>query len=366
MDGYFTGVRVILSATTLHGTDRPARSALNAEKSYTNGAQLYFVLSANIRLKLNQMSELTCVEICAGAGGQALGLERAGFKHLALVEYEPECCEVLKKNKPEWNVICQDIRKFDGKIYRGTDLLSGGMPCQPFSYAGTQKGNLDERDLFPEALRLIDEIKPRAVMLENVKGFLSPRFKNYREKILYNIEALGYTVHMKLLNALSFGVPQSRQRVIIIAIRNDQNIFFAYPEGNNNIITVGKALYDLVSAKGWKGASEWAAKANKPAPVIVGGSRKHGGADLGPVRSRKAWALMGVNGSSIADEAPEPEHKGMIKLTPRMLARLQGFPDTWTFSAKKTSSCRMIGNAFPPPAAEAVGRKIKECLINND
>jgi len=309
-------------------------------------------------------NNLTCVEICAGAGGQALGLEKAGFNHIALIEYEPEYCEILKKNRPSWNVICEDVRNFDGKSYRGADLLAGGVPCPPFSVAGKQLGQNDERDLFPEALRLIGEIKPKAVMLENVRGFLSASFKDYREKILVNIETQGYTVYIKLLNSSHFGVPQSRQRTIIIAIRNDQNIFFSYPEGKNeNIITVGEALYDLVSSNGWHGAKDWALKANKPAPVIVGGSKKHGGPDLGPVRARKAWEAMGVNGSGIADNAPAPEHKGLIKLTPRMLAKLQGFPDSWIFSEKKTTACRMIGNAFPPPAAEAVGKKIKECLI---
>ena len=236
------------------------------------------------------MNELTCVEICAGAGGQALGLENAGFKHIALIEYEKEYCEVLKNNKPDWNIICEDVRKFDGKKFAGADLFAGGVPCPPFSIAGRQLGEYDARDLFPEAVRLIHEIKPRAVMLENVKGFLSARFNNYRQKILHDIESLGYTVYIKLLNAAYYGVPQLRQRAIIVAIRNDMNILFVYPEENNNFVSVGKAIYDLVASKGWEGAAEWAEKANKPAPVIVGGSKKHGGPDLGPVRSRKAWA----------------------------------------------------------------------------
>lgn len=309
--------------------------------------------------------KLTCVEICAGAGGQALGLENAGFNHIALVEYEPEYCEILKKNKPSWNVICEDVRNFNGKIYEGADLLAGGVPCPPFSVAGKQLGKKDERDLFPEALRLISEINPKAIMFENVRGFLGKSFKNYREEILSRIESQGYTVYIKLLNASFFGVPQARQRVVIAAIRNDQDVFFTYPDGNSeNIATVGQALYDLVFSNGWQGAKNWAFKANKPAPVIVGGSKKHGGPDLGPVRARKSWAKLGVDGRSIANQPPEFDHEGPIKLTPKMLARLQGFPDSWIFSEKKTIACRMIGNAFPPPVAEAVGKKIKECLIN--
>ena len=151
---------------------------------------------------------------------------------------------------------------------------------------------------------------------------------------------------------------------MIVCIRNDQNILFAFPEGNSRIVTAGEALHDLVASRGWEGADEWAKLADRPAPAIVGGSKKHGGPDLGPVRARRAWALMGVDGGGVADEAPEPGHTGMIHLTPGMLARLQGFPDTWAFSTKKTASCRMIGNAFPPPVAEAVGRQIVRCLVN--
>ena len=144
---------------------------------------------------------LTSIEICAGAGGQALGLAMAGFAHIALVEYEKEYCETLKRNRPEWNVICDDVKNFSGVEYRGkVDLLAGGVPCPPFSVAGKQLGSEDERDLFPEALRLIDEIHPRAVMLENVRGFLDPVFKEYRENILKRISDMGYRVQIKLLN----------------------------------------------------------------------------------------------------------------------------------------------------------------------
>ena len=164
---------------------------------------------------------LTCVEICAGAGGQALGLAMAGFVHVALVEYEADYCNTLKQNRPEWNVICADVRNFDGKPYEGVDLLAGGVPCPPFSIAGKQLGKDDERDLFPEALRLIKEIKPRAVMLENVRGFLDNGFSEYRQYILKSIEKLGYDTQIKLLNASDFGVPQLRPRVVIVGIRRE-------------------------------------------------------------------------------------------------------------------------------------------------
>jgi DNA (cytosine-5)-methyltransferase 1 len=308
---------------------------------------------------------LTCVEICAGAGGQALGLSMAGFSHLALVEYEQEYCNVLKKNRPDWNVICADVKDFSGIPYRGkVDLFAGGVPCPPFSVAGKQLGKADERDLFPEAIRLIGEIEPKAIMLENVRGFLDPRFDAYRKEILESIEKLGYEVQIKLLNANDFGVPQLRPRVIIIGIKSDLKKEFTYPLPNpEETLTVGETLIDLMSSNGWLGATKWAEKANDIAPTIVGGSKKHGGPDLGPVRARRAWEQLGVDGKGVANQAPERDFEGLPRLTSRMIARIQGFPDEWDFGQKKTAACRMIGNAFPPPVAKAVGNKIKEALL---
>lgn len=308
---------------------------------------------------------LTCVEICAGAGGQALGLEMAGFSHIALVEYEEEYCEVLRANRPEWNVICADVHNFDGTQYRGVDLFAGGVPCPPFSVASKQLGEEDERDLFPEAIRLIREINPRAVMLENVRGFLDPKFDEYREHILQSIRDLGYAVSIKLLNACDYGVPQLRPRVIIVGIRNDETGVFSFPTGcADDAPTVGEVLGNLMGANGWEGTEEWIKKANKIAPTIVGGSKKHGGPDLGPVRARRAWAELGVDGLGVANEAPAPGFDGMPKLTKEMIALIQGFPPEWGFGKKKTAACRMIGNAFPPPVARAVGIEIKRCLEN--
>lgn len=305
----------------------------------------------------------TCVEICAGAGGQALGLEMAGFKHVALVEYEPEFCAVLKANHPEWNVICDDVHDFDGNPYRGVDLLAGGVPCPPFSVASKQLGAADERDLFPEAIRLIGEIRPRAVMLENVRGFLDPKFDVYRKSILNAIGAQGYRVSIKLLHASDYGVPQLRPRIVIVGIRNDQNGFFSYPHPSERPApTVGETLRSLMGAKGWKGLDAWVAGAAKIAPTLVGGSKKHGGPDLGPVRARRAWAELGVNGLGVADEAPSADFQGSPKLTKEMMALLQGFPPEWKFGKRKTAACRMIGNAFPPPVAKAVGLQIRKVL----
>ena len=308
---------------------------------------------------------MTCVEICAGAGGQAIGLDAAGFEHIALVEYEPDYCQVLKNNRPDWNVICADVHDFDGHPYAGIDLLAGGVPCPPFSKASKQLGKDDERDLFPEAIRLVREIHPKAVMLENVRGFLDPKFDEYRAHILRDIEKIGYNVQIKLLQSCDYGVPQLRPRVVIIGIRKDIHMKFTYPAANNTVApTVGETLKNLMGKHGWHGLNEWVQGANKIAPTLVGGSKKHGGPDLGPVRARRAWAELGVDGKGVANDAPLADFEGMPRLTKEMLALLQGFPAEWSFGSKKTAACRMIGNAFPPPVAQAVGLEIKRCLEN--
>ena len=156
------------------------------------------------------------VEMCAGAGGQALGLEKAGFEHSALVELDPAACATLRLNRPTWNVVEQDLRTFDGRPFAGVDLVAGGVPCPPFSKAGLQRGADDERDLFPEAIRLVDEIRPKAVMLENVRGLLDAVFEDYRTKIERQLKALGYKTSWKLLNASDFGVSQLRLSLIHI------------------------------------------------------------------------------------------------------------------------------------------------------
>jgi DNA (cytosine-5)-methyltransferase 1 len=125
---------------------------------------------------------------------------------------------------------------------------------------------------------------------------------------------------------------------------------------------VGHVLFDLMKANGWPGAEQWRDMANKIAPTLVGGSKKHGGPDLGPTRARKAWAEMGIDGRGVSNDAPAADFEGMPRLTPRMMARLQGFPDDWQFGSRKTLACRMIGNAFPPPVAREVGLKIKQVL----
>lgn len=307
---------------------------------------------------------LATLELCAGAGGQALGLERAGISHAALVEIDKNACATLRMNRPDWNVIDQDVNGFDGSAFRGVDIISGGLPCPPFSIAGKQLGKHDERNLFPAMIRLVDQIRPRAVMIENVRGILEAIFHDYRQYIAGELTKLGYQTGWKLLNASQFGVPQLRPRVVFLAVRKEYSEHFSWPEAcTDRLLTVGEVLYDLMKAGGWTGAKAWREQANEIAPTIVGGSHKHGGPDLGPTRARRAWAALGVDGLGIADEPPGREFAGMPKLTVRMVARIQGFPDDWQFAGRKTAAYRQVGNAFPPPVARAVAESVKACLL---
>jgi DNA (cytosine-5)-methyltransferase 1 len=303
------------------------------------------------------------IELCAGAGGQALGLEKAGFKHIELIEIDHNACNTLRFNRPNWKIIEGDIRNYFPKPSVDIDLLAGGVPCPPFSIAGKQLGANDERDLFPEALRLVEELKPKAVMLENVRGLLDSIFDEYRTKIIRQLEKSGYAADWRLINASDYGVSQLRPRVIFIGIRKEMANHFFWPAPiENNPLTVGELLFDLMTKNGWKKAAQWKRTACDIAPTIVGGSKKHGGPDLGPVRARKAWASLGVDGKGIANDAPEKDFDGLPRLTTEMVALIQGFPQDWIFTGSKTNAYRQIGNAFPPPVAQAVGLQIKKAL----
>lgn len=307
---------------------------------------------------------LTCLEICAGAGGQSLGLEQAGFGHEAAVELEAEPCETLRLNRPDWKVIESDVREVNGRDFRGIDLLAGGVPCPPFSIAGKQLGDADERDLFPEALRLVEEAKPAAVMLENVRGLSTVKFKPYRNSILQRLHDLDYVADWQVLHASEFGVPQLRPRFILVAAKASYFKNFKWPHPVGTPPTVAEAILPFMARDGWAGAQAWADGADGIGPTIVGGSRKHGGPDLGPTRARAAWLELGVNGKSIANEAPNEltptDH--VPRLTLEMVAAIQGFPPDWEFFGLKTAAYRQIGNAFPPPVAKAVGGSIAKAL----
>ncbi|WP_327118230.1 DNA (cytosine-5-)-methyltransferase [Streptomyces sp. NBC_01341] len=387
---------------------------------------------------------LTSIEICAGAGGQAIGLHEAGFKHLALVEIDPHAAETLQNNIDNLNdwswerkycdVISGDVNNFSpippdggcesdlrkaqeytGKpLSRGDlDLLAGGVPCPPFSHAGKQLGKDDERDLFPRILELAEALHPKAVMIENVRGIKDAKFEDYRTYIEARLASgwathpvtgvreyfpgLEYTVcQWEVLEASDFGVPQLRPRAILVAIRNDvmEGIEFVWPTAKGSPKSAFKALEESMNRRyapylkmggdvarlaeerlgQWKEKAQ-AAESRKDfgvAPTLVGGSKKHGGADLGPSRAKAAWALLGVSGVGVANSHEESVRKksqdrDLFRETGPMLtveqaAIIQGFPSDWKFSGGKTAQYRQVGNAFPPPVAAAVGKSIAKVL----
>ncbi|MFI6796074.1 DNA cytosine methyltransferase [Streptosporangium canum] len=324
--------------------------------------------------------QLRVIEICAGAGGQALGLEKAGFEHELAIELDPNAVKTLKRNRPSWKVAPGDVA--DPNVWNPADyapgdehpdrepidLLAGGVPCPPFTIAGKQLGASDERDLFAWAVEQAGVLKPRAIMLENVRGLSMHRFAAYRQHVLNELHGFGYIAEWKLLQASDFGVPQLRPRFVLVALKEEDAPYFHWPEPLGDPPTVGATLRDLMASKEWEGADAWARQANKIAPTIVGGSKKHGGADLGPTRAKTAWKLMGVDALGVANSAPLKGSKFEVgpKLTCEMVALLQGWKpeDDWKFEGGKTSVYRQIGNAFPPPVAEALGRSIKAALLH--
>jgi DNA (cytosine-5)-methyltransferase 1 len=335
---------------------------------------------------------MNTIEICAGAGGQALGLHQAGFEHIALIEIDSHACRTLKHNNQRLNLGWGEIVEGDVKDFAKTrarefhqrvDLLAGGVPCPPFSKAGKKLGPDDDRDLFPTALELVDIIRPRAVMLENVAGLTEDKFAFYLQSIRDRLHELGYQTDWRVLNACDFGVPQLRPRFILVAALDVIWPHFKWPTiHSERPPSVGEILLDLIRSNGWEGAEAWCQQATGIAPTLVGGSKKHGGPDLGPARAKAAWQRLGVNAHRLGndDEVPGPGFRGALMrngsikegfanmplLNVRMAARIQGFPDEWEFVGTKTHTYRQVGNAFPPPVARAVGLQIMAALEEFD
>lgn len=310
------------------------------------------------------MAQLTVAEICIGAGGQAIGLEQAGFEHVYGIDIDRHAVSTVLLNRPSWKVQLGDVNEMVGRNLEGIDLLAGGIPCPPFSIAGKQLGHDDERDLFPAYLRILALARPKAFLIENVPGFASSKFDSYRSRILMNAADLGYAIEWRVLNSADYGVPQLRPRFICVGIRKDLHTEFQWPVPLSQRAGVGETIGGLMASRGWPGAEDWKNGASGIAPTLVGGSKKHGGADLGPTRARQKWLELGVDGRGVADEPPgdwlPKDH--VPRLTTQMAARIQGFPDSWKFSGGKTAVYKQIGNAFPPPVARAVGKEICRAL----
>ncbi|MFI1165299.1 DNA cytosine methyltransferase [Streptomyces sp. NPDC020801] len=316
------------------------------------------------------VADLSAVEICAGAGGQSLGLELAGFDHALAVELDENAVNTLRENR-DWKVVHGDVADeglWSPNDYVEIDLLAGGVPCPPFSIAGKQLGATDERDLFAWAVELAGKMRPRALLLENVRGLSMPRFSAYRQHVKDRLRDLGYWSDWQLFHANDYGVPQLRPRFVLVAMRHEDAQWFEWPEKTPTQDTVGTALHQMMAVEGWRGADAWAKKANDIAPTIVGGSKKHGGADLGPTRAKAAWRNLGVDAMGVADGPPDASTpvNFLPKLTTDMVARIQGWGKAreyqWNFTGRKTTRYRQIGNAFPPPVARAIGASIANAL----
>ncbi|MCX4772364.1 DNA cytosine methyltransferase [Streptomyces sp. NBC_01260] len=310
------------------------------------------------------------VDVCAGAGGLALGLEQSGFSPVLLLDDKPVACETLRMNRPEWNVLEMDLLDFVPDEYPETydvDLLSAGLPRVRSSATAARSETEKEQRLLEAAVLLAHSVQPRGLLIENVPGLVdSPEFEPLRDFVRKELEHLGYRLRWFVLNAADFGVPQDRKQGVLVALKERYFDSFRPPGATvTEYVSVGKALRRSMAARGWRDADAWAAQAISVAPTLVGGSDNRGGADLGPTGTKKAWARMGVNGGALADEVPGPELDGspdMIKLTDEQAALLQGFPSEWRFAGRKTARYRQIGHASPPPVGRVLGDAIADAL----
>ncbi|MEF2074199.1 DNA cytosine methyltransferase [Consotaella aegiceratis] len=311
--------------------------------------------------------QFSVLELCAGAGGQALGLHAAGFRHVGLVEFDRHAAATLRHNEPGWPVIETDVTKLDFSPFRGVDVLAAGLPCQPYSSAGERRGAADARDLFERALEIIAEVRPRVVMIENVIAILHVTHAERRRVVLAALKGLGYDIEWRIVRGRDFGMAQNRQRAILVAMERGSFHRFRWP----TIVdipkqTVGEALYDLMAARGWKGAEEWAKHACGHAPTIIGGSKGKQGLDLGQPGAREAWRKLGVDPNYIDPLAPSRNFEGNPRLTLPMLARLQDFPDDWEFRGPREEQLHQIANAFPPRMARKMGLAIERALSGEE
>ena len=311
----------------------------------------------------------TSLEICAGAGGLALGLEWAGFHPVMLFDEDANACATLRANRPDWDVRRLDLFEFVGHDHPrvlDVDLLAGGLPRRRPGRPVPER-----RDPLRAAVWLATEVRPRAILLENTPGLVvDDGHAVDRDFAETELGANGYECSWRVLDAQDHGVPQRRPHGVLVAMRPETMARFEWPAPTGGAATVGEVLWRSMAGRGWPEAQEWRRRANEIAPTIVGGSKDRGGADLGPTGSKKTWARLGVNGGGIADEVPGPDFRmgreadrdGLPKLTVEQVALLQGFPPEWTIVGRKTARYRQVGHAIPPPLAAAVGQSIAIAL----
>ncbi|MFF5469762.1 DNA cytosine methyltransferase [Streptomyces achromogenes] len=321
-------------------------------------------------------TRLTSLEICAGAGGLARGLEDAGFDPVLLLDNRPVACETLRTNRPHWDVRELDLVEFDPadeqQVY-DVRLLSGGLPrVKSPAAANRTRGNDAEFAVLAAAVDLIYGVQPQAILLENVPDLArKAEYQPVRNFVGEELAHLGYRFRWHVLDAKDYGVPQHREVGFLVGFKDDLIDRFEWPAPHPGPTpTVGETLRASIGARGWADADKWADQADAPAPTIVGGSWDRGGADLGPTGAKRKWARMGVDGATVADEVPDADfvwnpgagRSGLVPLTVEQAALLQGFPSEWRFAGRKTARYRQVGNATPPPLARAVGEAIASAL----
>lgn len=330
------------------------------------------------------LRDFTSVELFAGAGGLALGMHLAGFKHVLLNEMDAMACQTLRHNHPEWNVLEGDVHNVDFTPLRGhVDFLSGGFPCQSFSYAGKKEGLDDARGtLFFELARAVREIQPKVFLGENVKGLLSHDDGKTLQVIRNVISELGYTlIEPRVLKAIMYQVPQKRERLILIAIRNDiaQHVKFRWPSPYKRVMTLRDAFFagELFSAdvpqsdgvvypEKKKAVMEMVPEGGdwRDLPVEVqkaymGGSFHLGGGKTGMARRLSLDEPSLTLTCAPAQKQTERCHPTETRpLTVREYARIQTFPDEWQFKGNMSAQYKQIGNAVPVNLSYAIGRSL--------
>jgi len=335
----------------------------------------------------NDNNTYTSVELFAGAGGMALGMEKAGFKHLLLNEVDRHAVETLKFNRPKWNVLHKDIKDVDFTPYKGVDLLTGGYPCQAFSYAGQKRGLEDTRGtLFYEFARALKESQPKVFLAENVKGLKSYDGGRTLQTMVEVFESMGYVVYEPtVLKGIHYSVPQKRERLIIIGIRKEyaSKVKYEFPKESEKIYTLKDALKkgDLYSSDVPKSKGQLYPEKKKQVLELVpaGGywrdlplelQKKYmmksfylGGGKTGIAR-RISWdepcLTLTCSPAQKQTERCHPEETRPFEV--REYARIQTFPDTWHFQGSMTQQYKQIGNAVPVNLSFALGLSLKKLL----
>ncbi|MCL2630098.1 MAG: DNA cytosine methyltransferase [Firmicutes bacterium] len=327
----------------------------------------------------------TNVELFAGCGGLALGLEQAGFDTLMLNDFDNSACQTLKQNRPNWKVICEDITKLSSEdllkqlnLKRGElDLLSGGYPCQSFSYAGKKLGIDDVRGtMFYHFAQILKQLYPKMFLAENVKGLVNHDDGKTLKTMIEVFAEVGYNVQFKVLNAWEHGVAQKRERVVIIGIRKDLNIQYDFPKTQSYKPTLKDALKDVPKSQGAKYPESkakvfdlvpqggcWRHLPQDIAKEYMKGSYNLGGGKTGIAR-RISWNEPSLTLTcSPAQKQTDRCHPDETRpFTVREYARIQSFPDDWAFVGTITNQYKQIGNAVPVNFAKEIGLTILKAL----